>query len=343
MADIKWIKLSVNMFDDEKIKLIRTVPEGDKIIVIWVQLLCLAGKTNDNGSIYMGQNIYYTDEMLASICDQTVNIMRLALKTLEQFGMIESDEDGMIEITNWEKHQNVDGMERIRQQNAERQQIHYYRKKIKHLDDSVKTSKLPNDAQKLKEMYDKMNKNLTLGLTLSHETEEEEEEEEDKEEDKEKKKNRKRVEEDADQVHNDNNNNSDSVNVHRFFQENIGVESPYITQDIEMWKDDLNNDLVYLALQKAVEKGAGYSYAKAIMKDWANKNITSVEQANAEALQKKKQTWKGSNNAVRKENLPDWASDDHQPEKDEKLSEEEEKEFRARINRFREGKFDENE
>ena len=63
--DVKWIKLSVNMFNDEKIKLIRTMSEGDKIIVTWVQLLCLAGKTNDGGGIYMGQNIYYTDEMLA--------------------------------------------------------------------------------------------------------------------------------------------------------------------------------------------------------------------------------------------------------------------------------------
>ena len=35
MSSVKWIKLSVNMFDDEKIKLIKTMPEGDKIIVIF--------------------------------------------------------------------------------------------------------------------------------------------------------------------------------------------------------------------------------------------------------------------------------------------------------------------
>lgn len=46
MAEIKWIKLSVNMFDDEKIKLIETMPEADTIIVIWVKLLALAGRSN---------------------------------------------------------------------------------------------------------------------------------------------------------------------------------------------------------------------------------------------------------------------------------------------------------
>ena len=59
MAEIKWIKLSVNMFDDEKIKLIRTLPDGEKIVMIWVQTMCLAGKINDGGSVYMGQNLAY--------------------------------------------------------------------------------------------------------------------------------------------------------------------------------------------------------------------------------------------------------------------------------------------
>lgn len=139
MTEIKWIKLSVNMFNDEKIKLIRTMPEGDKIIVIWVQLLCLAGKTNDNGSIYMGQHIYYTDEMLATLCDQPLNIMRIAIKTLEQFEMIEKTDSGILEIVNWEKHQNIEGMEKIREQNRLRKQrqrnkqLSYQGKQLSHV------------------------------------------------------------------------------------------------------------------------------------------------------------------------------------------------------------------
>ena len=53
MAEITWVKLTINMFDDEKIRLIEAMPEADAIIIIWVRLLTLAGKTNDDGRIYI--------------------------------------------------------------------------------------------------------------------------------------------------------------------------------------------------------------------------------------------------------------------------------------------------
>ncbi|WP_342082555.1 phage replisome organizer N-terminal domain-containing protein, partial [Enterococcus faecalis] len=43
MAEISWIKLKTTMFDDEKIKLIQSMPEADAILVIWIRLLVLAG------------------------------------------------------------------------------------------------------------------------------------------------------------------------------------------------------------------------------------------------------------------------------------------------------------
>lgn len=41
---ISWIKLTTNVFDDEKIKLIDTMPDHDAILVIWIKLLTLDGK-----------------------------------------------------------------------------------------------------------------------------------------------------------------------------------------------------------------------------------------------------------------------------------------------------------
>ena len=49
MADVKWIKIATDIFDDEKILLIESLPEADSIIVIWFKLLCLAGKQNNSG------------------------------------------------------------------------------------------------------------------------------------------------------------------------------------------------------------------------------------------------------------------------------------------------------
>lgn len=160
MAEIKWIKLSVNMFDDEKIKLIRTMPEGDSIALIWVQILCLAGKINDGGLVYMGQNLAYSDEMLATILDHPVSTMRIALSALDQFGMIDITNDGTIDVINWGKHQSTDKMAQIKEQNRIRQQRYYYRDKLRELGYAEKD--MPDDVDKLKEMSEKHNVSLTL-------------------------------------------------------------------------------------------------------------------------------------------------------------------------------------
>src|SRR5690554_3873409 len=127
--EVKWIKITTNMFDDEKIKLIEDMPEADSILIIWIKLLIQAGKTNSSGYIYLNENIPYTDEMLSTIFDRSLNTIRLALNTFEKFGMIEIDDQG-IYIKNWSKHQNITGlnkMKKIREQRRLRQEK--YRKK----------------------------------------------------------------------------------------------------------------------------------------------------------------------------------------------------------------------
>ncbi|MDT2525985.1 phage replisome organizer N-terminal domain-containing protein, partial [Enterococcus raffinosus] len=84
--------------------------------------LVLAGKTNDDGLIYIQRNMPYTEEMLATLFDKPVNTVRLALTTLEGFNMIDLNTDGSIAISNWEKHQNIEGMEKVREQNRLRKQ-----------------------------------------------------------------------------------------------------------------------------------------------------------------------------------------------------------------------------
>lgn len=160
MSEIKWIKLSTNMFDDEKIKLIRTMPEGDSIALIWVQILCLAGKINDGGLVYMGQNLAYSDEMLATILGHPVSTMRIALSALEQFNMISVATDQTIDVLNWTKHQSTDKMAQVKEQNRIRQQRYYYRNQLRSL--GYEEADIPDDLEQLKSMVEEPNVNLTL-------------------------------------------------------------------------------------------------------------------------------------------------------------------------------------
>lgn len=118
-SDVKWIKICTDIFDDEKILLIESIPEADAIIVIWFKLLCMAGKQNNSGVFMMNDKIAYTDEMLSTIFRRPINTVRLALRTFSDFGMIELI-DNVITIPNWEKHQNLDVLERMRKNNKER-------------------------------------------------------------------------------------------------------------------------------------------------------------------------------------------------------------------------------
>ena len=89
MADVKWIKITTDIFDDEKILLIESLPESDSIIVVWFKLLCLAGKMNNSGVFMMNDSIAYTDEMLATIFRRKEITVKMALDTFEKFGMIQ--------------------------------------------------------------------------------------------------------------------------------------------------------------------------------------------------------------------------------------------------------------
>lgn len=111
MSEIKWIKITTDIFDDEKILLIESLPSADSIITIWFKLLALAGKQNNNGVFLMNDKIAYTDEMLATIFRRELSTIRLALKTFQEFGMIDIV-DGVITIPNWNKHQTLDSYDR---------------------------------------------------------------------------------------------------------------------------------------------------------------------------------------------------------------------------------------
>lgn len=128
MSEVKWIKITTDMFDNRKIKAIRKLPEGNNIILIWVMLLSLAGICNASGMIFLTANIPYTNKMLADELDFEESVICIALDTLEKFGMITRDENLFISVNNWAEYQSVDGMDRIREQNRLRN-IEYRKRK----------------------------------------------------------------------------------------------------------------------------------------------------------------------------------------------------------------------
>ena len=146
MSEVKWIKISIGMCDDEKMKLIDFMPERDTIHYIWIRLLIQAGKTNAAGNIFLSENIAYSSEMLSIIFNRPLEIVEFALRTLVNLKMIEIDENNFIYISNWEKHQNIEGMEKIREQTRKR--VENYREKNKLKEDSDIKNNCENNSIK---------------------------------------------------------------------------------------------------------------------------------------------------------------------------------------------------
>ena len=160
MAEVKWIKITTDMFDNRKIKHLRRLPDGNNIVLIWVMLLTMAGRCNSNGMVFLTENIPYTPKMLADELDFEENTVILALQALENLNMIVTD-SGFFAIAGWQEYQNIDGMDKIREQNRIRQANFKQRQKL-------------------------LNSNVTDNVTVTEGNATEEEKDKDKEEDKEK-------------------------------------------------------------------------------------------------------------------------------------------------------------
>lgn len=168
MAEIDWIKITTDMFDNRKIKHLRRLPEGNNIVLIWVMLLTMAGRCNANGMVFLTENIPYTPKMLADELEFEESTVQLALKALEQLNMIVRDSE-YFTIAGWAEYQNIEGLNKIREKNRIRQANFRERKKLA-------SGNVTNNVTD----------NVTVTLHNAIEGEEEREEDKEKREDKEK-------------------------------------------------------------------------------------------------------------------------------------------------------------
>ncbi len=248
MAEITWVKLKTDMFDNEKIKLIESLPESDSILIIWIKLIAYAGKINSGGYIMLTENIPMNIEELATIFGRPLNTVRLALNTFERYGMIIKSENGAIKIKNWETHQNIDGMERVRRLNAERNRRYRESKK----------------AEKL------LQSNKDVSVTSRDGTDIEVEE--DKEEDIDKE-----VEEDKEPK---------IFNAYDFYQKNgFGVLNGHIREEMGIYLQSFANDsdeIIIAAMKIAINRNCfSWGYIKGILKSWINSNLNSIDEVRA--------------------------------------------------------------
>jgi predicted phage replisome organizer len=170
LSEIKWIKFDTGMFDDAKIKKIRSMPDGDRLLLVWIYLLLQAGVCNAGGYIFITKDVPLTAADISNNSSIELNTVKLALGSFQKFGMIEIEDDEKIYITNFSKHQSLEGMERIREQNRLRQRRFREEKKLQY-SGNVTTSVTNNarngtDKNRIDKSKDKNSKYVPLAQLL---------------------------------------------------------------------------------------------------------------------------------------------------------------------------------
>lgn len=146
MRERKYVRFNVNMYSDTKFKIIDKRPERDLIHYIWICMVILAGKCNQEGELYMSRTIPYTVETLAIEFGRDDGEVKVALDLLMELEMIELTEENVFKVTNFVKHQNMKVKEKVKTED------------INNIKEAVLKS---NEIQDIKEKEVSQNQNLS--------------------------------------------------------------------------------------------------------------------------------------------------------------------------------------
>jgi len=116
MKDIFWIKLDSEFYQNRKIRKIVQSESGYVRVAVWINLLCIAGNTNDNGLLFFSSKEPYSIELLAEEMRLSEDFIRDTIALFEKREMIVIEEN-VWAIKNWEKYQNIGKMADVREYN----------------------------------------------------------------------------------------------------------------------------------------------------------------------------------------------------------------------------------
>ena len=274
MSDNKkyyYLKLKADFFDSDAMIVLEGLPDGYKYSNILLKLYLRSLK--NEGKLMLTERIPYNAEMLSKVTRHSIGDVERAVKLFDDLGLIEVLDNGVMFMSDIQTFIGRSSTEADRKREY-RTRIEKERKIL--ISDGQNTGQ--ESGQKDGQMSDKNPPEIEIELEKDIEIDIESEIEK-----------------------------PNGGDVHLLFQQNFGMPTPIIMQDLEHWITDLNEELVILALKKAAFTGAPYKYAQITMRNWASKGIKTIAEAEAESVGHQKQ--KQWNRQPKKEVTPDWVDE----------------------------------
>ena len=245
MAEVKWIRIATDMFEDEKIQWIESMKDGDTVICIWIKILTLAGKLNNSGLLALNDHVAYDTKMLAKSFKKSEKVVKKSIEILKKFDLLE-EINGIICVKKWEKNQNIDGLEKIREQARNRVARHRMKQKLLAQETECNVTVTPN-----------VTLHVTPNVTLCNALEQEQEKEE--------------------ELCSSSSLISEKSLYEKFEDEFQKMLTPSEMKSIDKLVFTYGSDMVEKALDESVLKGKPtLGYITGILKNWSLSKVTTL-------------------------------------------------------------------
>ena len=120
-----WLKLKRDFFKRHDIQIIEAMPNGKDYILFYLKLLCES--VDHDGNLRFSDQIPYNEDMLSTITNTNVDIVRSAIKIFSELNMIEIFDDGTYYMNEVSKMlgsaANNDGANRVRRYREKQKQL----------------------------------------------------------------------------------------------------------------------------------------------------------------------------------------------------------------------------
>jgi len=96
-----WLKLQRDFFKRHDVRIVESMPNGKDYILFYLKLLCES--IDHEGRLRFSDAIPYSEQMLSTITDTNIDIVRSAIKIFTELGLMEILENGtyfLVEVNN---------------------------------------------------------------------------------------------------------------------------------------------------------------------------------------------------------------------------------------------------
>ncbi|MEG3807913.1 phage replisome organizer N-terminal domain-containing protein [Aerococcus mictus] len=266
-----WLKLKNDFFEQKEIKMLRRIAGGDTYTIIYLKMLLLS-LSNEGKIYYDGIAENMVSEIALSIDEDEENVQVTFTYLLNKGLIVFGEDEDELELTN------IASMIGSESDSARRMRKHRLKKMSQsdtlpsHSDKRVTAPLRGSDAEIEKEIDIEIDKEQQQGNSYI-------------------------VDNYSKQGKETSMPPAAGQKAIDYFQDSFNIRvTPIMVQEIQHWAKETSEDLVILAFNRSIGTKNPYRFAKSILEDWAIKKIKTVEAANAEQAEFKKNHFKNFTN-----------------------------------------------